>query len=71
MTIAKVLGAAAAVASIVAFILTEDMSLPMILTDKWTLLMAVLFAGQIGTAVANKKASESDEEEKEEEGAKA
>lgn len=66
MTLAKVLGAAAAAASIITFILTEDMSLPMALVDKWTLLMAVLFAAQVGTAVANKKASELDDEEEEE-----
>ena len=69
MAIAKVLGVAAAAASVITFILTEDMSLPMVMTDKWTLLMAVLFAAQIGTAVANKKASESDDED--EEGAEA
>ena len=34
------------------------------------LLMAALFAGQVGTAVANKKASELEEEE-DEEGAEA
>ena len=70
MMIAKVLGAVAAAASVITFILTEDMSLPMAMTDKWTLLMAVLFAAQIGTAVANKKASEAEEEE-DEEGAEA
>ena len=40
----------------------------MVMVDKWTLLMAILFVGQIGTAVANKKASEQDDEE---EGAEA
>ena len=70
MAIAKGLGVAAAAASIAAFILTEDMSLPMAMTDKWTLLMAALFAGQVGTAVANKKASELEEED-DEEGAEA
>ena len=61
MTIAKVLGVLLAAASIITFILTEDMSGPMHLTDKWTILMAVLFAGQIAAAVANKKASESED----------
>ena len=65
MAIAKGLGAAAAVASIVTFILTEDMSGPMQMVDQWTLLMAALFAGQVGTAVANKKASELEEEDDE------
>lgn len=66
MAVAKVLGVAAAAASVITFILTEDMSLPMAMTDKWTLLMGVLFAAQIGTAVACKKASEAEEEEDEE-----
>ena len=35
-----------ALASLAAFILTENMSLPMILTDKWTLLMAVILIVQ-------------------------
>ncbi|MBR2541222.1 MAG: DUF11 domain-containing protein [Mogibacterium sp.] len=65
MTIAKVIGALAAVASIVAFILTEDMSLPMILTDKWTLLMVVLFGGQIASAIGAKRAAKKDDEEDE------
>ena len=65
MTIAKVLGVVAAIASIVAFILTEDMSGPMQLIDQWTPLMVVLLAGQIATAVANKKASELEEEDEE------
>ena len=70
MAIAKVLGVAAAAASVITFILTEDMSLPMAMTDKWTLLMGILFAVQIAAAVACKKAAEADEEE-EEEGAEA
>lgn len=45
--------------------LTEDMSNPMALTDKWTLLMLAMLAAQIVTAVLNKKASELDEEEEE------
>ena len=70
MNIAKALGVLAAIASIVAFILTEDMSGPMQLVDQWTILMAALFAVQIGTAVAVKKAAEAEEDE-EEEGAEA
>jgi len=63
----KAAGAAAAVASIIAFILTEDMSNPMILADKWTILMAILFAGQAATAYGAKKAAEDDSESTEEE----
>ncbi len=65
MAIAKILGAAAAIASIIIFILTENMSGPMHLADQWTILMAILLAGQIGTAVANKKASELEEDDEE------
>ena len=63
MAVAKVLGVAAAAASVITFILTEDMSLPMAMTDKWTILMGVLFAAQIGTAVACKKTAEAEEDE--------
>ena len=67
MLAAKIAGALAGVAAPIVFLLTEDMSLPMQLIDKWTLLMAVLLAGQIGAAVFNKKASELDDEEEDEE----
>ena len=43
--------------------LTEDMSNPMALTDKWTILMAAMLAAQVVAAVLNKKASELDDEE--------
>jgi hypothetical protein len=66
MMIAKILGVAVAVISVILFILTEDMSLPMTLIDKWTLPMILLLAGQIGAALANKKASEYDEDDEEE-----
>ena len=59
MMIAKIAGAAAAIASLIAFFITEDMSLPMVLADKWTLLMAALFAAQIASAASNRKAAES------------
>lgn len=59
MMIAKIAGAAAAIASLIAFFITEDMSLSMVLADKWTLLMAALFAVQIASAAGNRKAAES------------
>lgn len=59
MMIAKIAGAAAAIASLIAFFITEDMSLSMVLADKWTLLMAALFAVQIAAAAGNRKAAES------------
>ena len=59
MMIAKIAGAAAAIASLIAFFITEDMRLSMVLADKWTLLMAALFAVQIAAAAGNRKAAES------------
>ena len=41
------------------------MSLPMAMTDKWTLLMLVMLAAQVSTAILNKKASELDDEDDE------
>ena len=63
MLAAKIAGAVAGVAAPITFFLTEDMSLPMAMTDKWTILMVVMLAAQIAAAVFNKKASELDEEE--------
>ena len=37
----------------------------MILTDKWTLLMIVLFGGQVATAIGAKKSAEADDDEDE------
>ena len=66
MLAAKIAGAVAGVAAPITFFLTEDMSLPMAMTDKWTLLMVVFLAAQVVTAVLNKKASELDDEKEEE-----
>ena len=63
MLASKIVGAVAGIASPIIFFLTEDMSLPMTLTDKWTLLMAAMLAAQVVTAVINKKASEAEDEE--------
>lgn len=67
MLAAKIAGALAGIAAPITFILTEDMSLPMIMIDKWTPLMLIMLAVQIVAAIANKKASELDDEEEEEE----
>ena len=67
MLAAKIAGAIAGVAGPVAFILTEDITLPMIMIDKWTLLMVIILAAQIVAAILNKKASKLDDEEEEEE----
>ncbi|MBR4091678.1 MAG: hypothetical protein IKK28_12635, partial [Mogibacterium sp.] len=69
MLASKIAGAVAGVAAPITFLLTEDMSNPMALTDKWTLLMLVMLAAQVVTAVLNKKASELDKDEEEAEAA--
>ena len=66
MLAAKIAGAVAGVLAPIVFILTEDMSLPMALIDKWTLLMAVVLVAQIMAAIFNKKASELDDDKEEE-----
>lgn len=40
-----------AIEAIAAFILTENMANPMVLTDRWTILMIVILAIQIGVAI--------------------
>ncbi len=47
-----------AIGAIIAFILTEDMSLPMTMVDKWTIMMAVILAVQCIVAIAAKKKSD-------------
>ena len=56
------LGVAAAVISVIVFILTEDMSLPMQMTDDWTLLMIVILAVEAVIAAASKKTTREGEE---------
>lgn len=51
-----------AAGAIIAFILTEDMSLQMALTDRWTILMAVILLIQAVTAMFAKKEKEENEE---------
>lgn|GEM_PF-2116382 len=45
----------AAPISIVAFLLTEDMTLPMAMVDQWTILMLVILLAQVILAVASRK----------------
>ena len=61
----KVLGSLSAVASIVVFILTEDITLPMVLTDRWTLLMVVLFIISLGSLFLGRRWHDEDEDEDE------
>ena len=54
-----------AVAAVIAFVLTENMKLPMIMVDRWTLLMAVIAVLQLIVAVMSKKQKESQDDENE------
>ena len=55
-----------AIVSVVAFILTEDMSLPMHMIDRWTLLMLIITIIQIIIAVLSKKKKNDGDDEDEE-----
>ena len=50
-----------AIVSVIAFFLTEDITLPMILMDKWTLLMAAFLIVQIIFVLFGRKWKELDE----------
>ena len=41
------IGVVPALVSLIAFFVTEDMSLPMVMTDRWTLIMALIAVVQI------------------------
>jgi uncharacterized repeat protein (TIGR02543 family) len=51
-----------AVAAVIAFILTENMRLPMVLVDKWTLLMVVIALVQLLVAYFSKKKTQEPEQ---------
>jgi hypothetical protein len=52
-----------AVGAAIIFILTEDMSNPMVLVDRWTILMAVILLIQAIVAIFAKKSEEDNDEE--------
>lgn len=54
-----------AIAAVIAFVLTENMRLPMIMVDRWTLLMVIIAVVQLIVAVLCKKKKESEEDEDE------
>ena len=58
----KFLGIIPAAAGIIAFILTEDITNPMQLTDRWTILMAVIFAAGLATAYFTRNRKQEEEE---------
>ncbi|MCB6603659.1 hypothetical protein LI129_22920, partial [Erysipelatoclostridium ramosum] len=51
------------VVSVIAFFLTEDITLPMVLIDKWTLLMAAFLIVQVIFVLFGRKWKELDENE--------
>ena len=63
-TIVRVLGVITAAAAVIAFILTENMSLPMQLTDSWTLMMIIILAVEAVAAIASKKTTEDNENDR-------
>ena len=52
-----------AIGAIIAFILTEDMSLPMVFVDRWTLLMVIIAVIQIVVAVLSLKDKQEPDED--------
>ena len=66
--IAKIIAALVAIASVIVFIFTEDMTATMTWIDKWTILMAIILIGEfIIDYYIHKKSQNNEEEEKEEE----
>ena len=63
----KLLGLIPAIGAIIAFILTEDMRLPMVFTDRWSLLMVIILLIGIATAWFTRNKEDDDDEEEEEE----
>ena len=59
--LARLLSLIPAIAAVVTFILTEDMSQPMQMVDKWTLLMAVYLVVNVVMAVIAHKTKDEDD----------
>ena len=60
----RIMGLVPAIAAIITFILTEDMTLPMQMIDKFTILMILILAVEAAVAIiAKKKAKDEDENE--------
>ena len=51
----RILSLIPGIGSVIVFFLTEDMSLPMVMTDKWTILMVILLAVTAVMAVLSRK----------------
>ena len=59
----KVISVITAIVSVIVFVLTEDMRQPMILVDRWTLLMVIFLLINVVTLFLGRKWHEEDEEE--------
>ena len=59
----RILNILSGIAAVILFIRTEDMRLPMVLTDRWTVIMAVIFLANVLLAVLSKKSREDSEEQ--------
>lgn len=64
----KVLSALVAIVSVIVFIITENMRLPMAFVDKWTILMAILFVGQLLVTIIGRRRKKEDDDEEDGEG---
>lgn len=62
----KVLGTLVAILSVVVFILTEDMTLPMVMVDKWTVWMIIMaFANAIVLVIGRRWKDDNDKDDQE------
>ena len=62
---AHLLGIVPAIVALVAFFVTEDMSLPMAMTDKWTLIMAVIALVQVALLLLGRNSAQEDDQPRE------
>ena len=62
--ILKLLSLIPAIAAVIAFILTEDMTLPMQMTDKWTILMLIIFVVQVVMRILTKNKKDEEDNNK-------
>lgn len=62
---AHLLGIVPAIVALVAFFVTEDMSLPMAMNDKWTLIMALIAVVQVVLLVLGRNGAQEDDQPRE------
>ena len=60
---AHLLGIVPAIVALVAFFVTEDMSLPMAMTDQWTLIMALIAVVQVVLLVLGRNSAQDEDEQ--------